>query len=58
MFIDRNRYGCPTGLKSGMYNPSTGKAVQLTDIATVSVDDEIKVTTNYYGSLGIDKCKF
>jgi hypothetical protein len=37
-----------------MHNPSTGKAVQWTDIATVSVDDEIKVTTKYYDVLGIN----
>jgi hypothetical protein len=26
--VHRTRYGRPTGLKSGMYNPSMGKAVQ------------------------------
>jgi hypothetical protein len=40
-----------------MYDLSTGKAVQWKDIATVSVDDEIKVTTNYYDVLGINECK-
>ncbi len=34
-----------------------GKAVQWTDIATVSVDDENKVTTNYYDVLEIDERK-
>ena len=29
----------------------------MTDIATVSVDDKNKVTTNYYDILGIDECK-
>jgi hypothetical protein len=29
----------------------------LTDIATVSVDDKNKVTTNYYDVLGIDERK-
>jgi hypothetical protein len=55
--VHRTCYGRPTGLKSGMYNPSIGKAVQWTDIAAVSVDDKNKVTTNYYDILGIDECK-
>ncbi len=53
--VHRTCYGHPTGLKSGMCNPSTGKAVQWTDIATVSVNDKNKVTTNYCDVLGIDK---
>jgi hypothetical protein len=40
-----------------MYNPSTGKAVQWTNIATVSVDDEKEVTTNSCDILGIDERK-
>jgi hypothetical protein len=40
-----------------MYNPSTGKAVQWTEIATVSVGDKNKVTTNYYDVLGINERK-
>jgi hypothetical protein len=55
--VHRTRYECPTGLKSGMYNLSTGKAVQWTDIATVSVNDKNEVTANYYDVLGIDKCE-
>ncbi len=55
MDCSQDLYEHPTGLKSGMYNLSTGKAVQWTDIATVSVDDKNKVTTNYYEVLGIDK---
>ncbi len=55
--VHRTCYGCPTGLKSGMYNLSTGKAVQWTDIATVSMDDKNKVTTNYYDILGINERK-
>jgi hypothetical protein len=53
-FVYRTHYGRPTGLKSGMYNLSMGNAVQWTDIATVSVDDKNKVTTNYYDVLGIN----
>jgi hypothetical protein len=45
--VHRTHYGRPTGLTSGMYNLSTGKAVQWTDIVTVSVDDDNWVTTNY-----------
>jgi hypothetical protein len=55
--VHRTCYGRLTGLKSGMYNLSTGKAVQWTDIATVSVDDKNKATTNYYDVLGIKKRK-
>jgi hypothetical protein len=55
--VHRTCYGCPTGLKSGTYNQSMGKAVQWTDIATVSVDNENKVTTNYYNVLGINESK-
>ncbi len=44
-------------MKSGIYNLSMGKALQWTDIATVSVDDENEVTTNYYDILGINKRK-
>ncbi len=44
-------------MKSGTYDPSTGKAVQWTDIATVSVNNENKVTTNYYNVLGINGSK-
>ena len=42
-------------MKSGVYNPLTGKAVKWTDIATVSVEEGKKVSTNYYDISGINK---
>ncbi len=55
--VHRTCYGCLTGMKSGTYDPSMGKAVQWTDIATVSINNENKVTTNYYDVLGINESK-